>query len=161
MRIGHRYVGFVMAGIMLVYALSGILLIFRDTDFLRYEQQIHKTLAPNLTKDELGKELKMRNFEVIGRQDEMISFKNGQYNVATGEVDYTIKKLPNVLEAMNDFHKSPSKGKMGGLNAIFGGCLLFFVLSSFFLFAPNSKPFKRGMGFVVGGAVLAVALLML
>ena len=35
MRLGHRYVGFFMVGIMLVYSLSGMLLVFRDTDFLK------------------------------------------------------------------------------------------------------------------------------
>ena len=30
MRIFHRYLGFFLAGIMAVYALSGIVLIFRD-----------------------------------------------------------------------------------------------------------------------------------
>ena len=35
MRIIHRYLGFFLAGIMAVYALSGIVLILRDTDFLK------------------------------------------------------------------------------------------------------------------------------
>ena len=35
MRIVHRYLGFFMAGIMAVYAISGVLLIYRDTDFLK------------------------------------------------------------------------------------------------------------------------------
>ena len=35
MRIYHRYLGFFLAGIMAVYAISGIVLIFRDTDFLK------------------------------------------------------------------------------------------------------------------------------
>ena len=35
MRIIHRYLGFFLAGIMTVYALSGVLLIFRSTDFLK------------------------------------------------------------------------------------------------------------------------------
>jgi uncharacterized iron-regulated membrane protein len=34
MRIFHRYLGFFLSGIMTVYALSGVVLIFRDSDFL-------------------------------------------------------------------------------------------------------------------------------
>ena len=33
MRILHRYLGFFLAGIMAVYALSCTVMIFRDTDF--------------------------------------------------------------------------------------------------------------------------------
>ena len=35
MRIWHRYLGFFLAGIMAVYSTSGVLMIFRDTDFLK------------------------------------------------------------------------------------------------------------------------------
>jgi len=38
MRIYHRYLGFFLAGIMAIYALSGIVLIFRDTNFLKQER---------------------------------------------------------------------------------------------------------------------------
>jgi uncharacterized iron-regulated membrane protein len=34
-RVIHRYLGFFLAGIMALYALSGIVMIFRDTDFLK------------------------------------------------------------------------------------------------------------------------------
>jgi hypothetical protein len=35
MRELHRYLGFFLVGIMSVYAISGVVLIFRDTDFLK------------------------------------------------------------------------------------------------------------------------------
>ena len=37
MRVYHRYLGFFLAGIMAMYAISGIILIFRDTDLLKSE----------------------------------------------------------------------------------------------------------------------------
>lgn len=40
MRIIHRYLGFFLAGIMAVYALSGIIMIFRDTDFLKKKTRL-------------------------------------------------------------------------------------------------------------------------
>ena len=40
MRVIHRYLGFFLAGIMAVYALSGIVLVFRKTDFLKKEVKI-------------------------------------------------------------------------------------------------------------------------
>jgi uncharacterized iron-regulated membrane protein len=43
MRIYHRYLGFFLAGIMAVYAISGVVMIFRDTDFLKSERTVEKT----------------------------------------------------------------------------------------------------------------------
>lgn len=161
MRIGHRYLGYFMAGIMLIYALSGMLLVFRDTDFLKSEQAMQVQLPPNLTDQQLGKALKLRNLEVTRREDQLLFFKEGQYNTQTGQADYTLKKLPVVLDKMTSFHKAPSKGSMGGLNTLFGATLLFFVLSSFFLFSPKSRIFRRGMLFFLVGALISIALLML
>jgi len=63
MRIYHRYLGFFLAGIMAVYALSGIVLIFRDTNFLKHTKQVEKQLKPNLTVELLGKELKIKELK--------------------------------------------------------------------------------------------------
>ena len=37
-RVWHRYLGFFLAGIMAVYAVSGVVMIFRNTDFLKQEK---------------------------------------------------------------------------------------------------------------------------
>jgi hypothetical protein len=42
MRIYHRCLGYFLAGIMAMYAISGITLIFRETNFLKQEKQIEK-----------------------------------------------------------------------------------------------------------------------
>ena len=60
MRLLHRYIGYFMAGIMAVYAISGVLLIYRDTDFLKKEKKIEKKLVFFFFTDKLGKELKTR-----------------------------------------------------------------------------------------------------
>jgi len=54
MRELHRYLGFFLVGIMSVYALSGIVLIFRDTDFLKKEKEITKEIQANANPQELG-----------------------------------------------------------------------------------------------------------
>jgi hypothetical protein len=38
MRVTHRYLGYFLAGIMAVYAVSGIILVYRDTDFLKVKK---------------------------------------------------------------------------------------------------------------------------
>ena len=72
MRVGHRYIGYFMAGIMLIYALSGMLLVFRDTDFLKSENAIHAQLAPHLDEKQLAKELKQRNIDIQKRDGDVL-----------------------------------------------------------------------------------------
>ncbi|MEL6926721.1 MAG: hypothetical protein AAFO94_21960, partial [Bacteroidota bacterium] len=64
MRILHRYLGFFLVGIMAVYAVSGIVLIFRDTDLLKKEYTVEKQIATNVAPNALGKELKIKNLKV-------------------------------------------------------------------------------------------------
>ena len=47
MRIVHRYLGYLMAGIMAVYAISGVILVYRDTDFLKKESHYEKVFEKN------------------------------------------------------------------------------------------------------------------
>lgn len=161
MRIVHRYLGYFMAGIMLVYAVSGVLLIYRDTDFLKKEKHYDKIIAKNLTEKDLGKELKMKEVKIEKEENGVLYFKNGTYNKATGQAVYDKKELPFLLDKMTKLHKSASKEKLSPLNAFFGFCLFFFVLSSFWMFNVKSKAFKRGMIFTAAGLVLAVILLLI
>ena len=80
MRIIHRYLGFFLAGIMAMYAISGSILIFRTTEFLKKERHEIKTLKPGLTEEQLGKELKIKGFKVISTRNETVNFKEGTYN---------------------------------------------------------------------------------
>ncbi|MCX8524485.1 hypothetical protein OF897_11235 [Chryseobacterium formosus] len=159
MRITHRYLGYFMAGIMVIYALSGILLIYRDTDFLKQEKKYEKTIAKELDDKAIEKELKLKNFEITKKEGTVSYFKEGTYNSATGEAKYSKMELPLVLDKMAKLHKAKSADTLSPLNAFFGVCLFFFVISSFWMFNPKSKPFKRGIKFTVAGLVLAIILI--
>lgn len=159
MRIVHRYLGFFMAGIMAVYAISGVLMVYRDTDFLKKEKKYEKVFAKNLTEKELGKEIKMKNFEVQKTENGIAHFKGGTYNSATGEAKYIKKELPFALNKMTQLHKSQSKDKLSPLNTFFGISLFFFVISSFWMFNTKTKAFKRGMYYTIAGLVLALILI--
>lgn len=159
MRITHRYLGFFLAGIMAVYAVSGVLLVYRDTDFLKKEKKYEKTIAKNLNEKELGKELKMKNFEVEKTEGDILKFKQGTYNSVTGEAKYSKKELPFVLDKMTKLHKAQSKDTLSPLNTFFGIALFFFVISSFWMFNPKTKAFKRGMIFTIAGLVVSIILL--
>ena len=161
MRIVHRYLGFFMAGIMAIYAISGVLLIFRDTDFLKKEISIEKKLETNLSESKLGKELKIKNFEIEKQEAEIVVFKQGTYNSKTGEAKFTKKELPFILKKMTNLHKAESKNKLAPLNIFFGISLFFFVISSFWMFNTKTKAFKRGMIYTAAGLVLSVILVYL
>ena len=60
MRIIHRYLGFFLAGIMAMYSISGILMIFRNTDFLKSEKIMEQQLKPNLEVGELSGALRIK-----------------------------------------------------------------------------------------------------
>ena len=159
MRILHRYIGYFMAGIMAVYAISGVLLIYRDTDFLKKEKKINKKIEANIPVDQLGKELKIKGLEVKEQKGDVLFFKEGTYNTHTGEAQYTKKELPFFLKKMTELHKTDSKDKFALLNTIFGASLFFFVLSSFWMFNPKSKIFKRGIIITTVGVLLALLLI--
>lgn len=159
MRIIHRYLGFFMAGIMMIYAVSGILLIYRDTDFLKNEKKYEKIVAKNLNEKELGKELKIKGLEVEKTEGSILKFKQGTYNSATGEAKYAKKELPFVLDKMTKLHKAQSKDTLSPLNAFFGISLFFFVISSFWMFNPKTKAFKRGIKYAIAGVIVSIILI--
>ena len=39
-RIMHRYVGYFVFGLVIIYSLAGITLIFRDTEFMKKEKEV-------------------------------------------------------------------------------------------------------------------------
>ena len=159
MRIIHRYLGFFLAGIMIVYSLSGIVLTFRNTDYLKREIHVEKTIAKDLTADDLGKALGMGRFRVEKEEGGLIYFGNGTYNRKTGVAAYTEKKLPLLLENMNKIHKMHSGHPLFWLGIFFGVSLLFFAISSFWMFRPTTSVFRKGMYFTLGGIILTLLLL--
>lgn len=159
MRIWHRYLGFFLAGIMAVYSISGIVLVFRNTDFLKQDIIIEKALSANLAKEELSGAIGIRSLEVSSIDGDIYTFQNGTYNSATGEAEYTIRRLPDVLYKMTKFHKSKTGEPLYYLNIFFGFSLLFFVISSFWMFLPSSKLFVKSMYFTAAGIALTLILL--
>lgn len=159
-RVFHRYLGFFLAGIMAVYAISGIVLTFRNTDYMKKEVQVSRTLEPGLEGEALGQALRRRGFQVDKVEGDLIYFQGGTYNSSTGEAQYTEKRLPLVLEKMNALHKMHSGHPLFWLGIFFGVGLLFFAVSAFFMFRPNLPVYKKGLYFAVAGFVLALVLLL-
>ena len=156
----HRDLGFFAVGMIVIYALSGILLIYRDTDAMKVDTRTEKKLTPGLEAAELGKALRLRDFNVTGAEGEILLFKEGNYNKTTGMATYTLKELPVLLNKFTGLHKAVSKNPTHWFNIIFGLVLLFMALSSFWMFKKENKNFRRGL-FIAGGGILFVVILLL
>ncbi len=159
MRVYHRYLGYFLAGIMAVYALSGIVLIFRDTDFLKRNKQVRQKIEIGLDAEALGKALRMRDLKIESVNGDTVSFKQGTYNKATGMAEYTIRGLPVIMDKLTKLHKANTKHPLYYLNVFFGLSLLFFVVSSFWMFLPKTTIFRRGLYFTLAGLLLTIILL--
>lgn len=160
MRIVHRYLGFFLAGIMAIYALSGIVLIFRDTNFLKQENQIATSVKPNANEEELGKLLDIRRLKIDREEGDILFFKDGSYNKKTGEAKYKTYELPTALEKLTHLHKAKTGDPLFFLNVFFGLSLLFFVVSAFWMFLPKTSVFKKGLYFTAAGIVLTIIMLL-
>jgi len=161
MRVYHRYLGYFLAGIMAMYAISGITLIFRDTDFLKQEKQIEKQLKPGIKSEELGKEFKKKDLKIEKEEGDIISFKEGTYNKLTGIAKYSSRELPYYMQKLTKLHKASTKEPLFFLNVFFAISLLFFVVSSFWMFLPKTTIFKKGLYFTLAGIILTIILLIL
>jgi hypothetical protein len=160
MRVVHRYLGYFLAGIMAVYAISGIVLVYRDTDFLKTAQSYTKTIDQDLPSSvALGKQIGVRDLEYTAISNDTAYFKNGWYVANNGHVFYTKKELPFVMDKLVKLHKAKSANPLSALNVTFGLSLLFFVISSFWMFQFKSKIFKKGLLFTTVGLLLAIVLL--
>jgi uncharacterized iron-regulated membrane protein len=158
MRIIHRYLGFFLAGIMAMYALSGILMIFRNTDFLKHEVTVERQLEPNLVGGELSPKLRMA-VKVSKEERGVLYFEGGKYDAKTGLATVKKMELPTLLQKMEHLHKATTDSPVYWLNIFFGVSLLFFVVSAFWMFMPKTTVFKKGIYFSLGGIVLTIILL--
>ncbi|TNE31451.1 MAG: hypothetical protein EP346_00705 [Bacteroidetes bacterium] len=159
MRVIHRYLGFFLTGIMSVYALSGIVLVYRDTDTFKRVENISKNIGENLGEEALGEALEMRRFRVDSTSGAEVFFRDGVYNRTTGMANYTVKETPFVLDQLLHLHKATSSRPLSFLNVFFGLSLLFFVISSFWMYFPGTDIFKKGMYFTIAGLVFALLLI--
>ena len=157
----HRDIGFFVVGLTVVYSLSGIVLVYRDTDFLKSEVRNEKTLPANTSPDELGKMLRIKGLKVSKAEGDVVHFQEGTYNKATGLAVYQVKKLPAVLEKFVDLHKIMSGRITHWFAVVFGTMLCFLAVSSFWMHKAGSGMLRRGIYLASAGAILTVVLLFL
>lgn len=161
MRLAHRYLGFFLAGIMAVYALSGVVLIYRDTDVFKRNIKIEKTIDKNIEAEFLGEKLKLKRLNVEKSKGDTLFFKNGFYTKTNGKAVYSVQEMPLILDKMCHLHKAQKADSLYYLNIFFGISLFFFVVSSFWMFLPKTSIFKMGLYFTAAGILLTIIMLLL
>ena len=159
MRAMHRDVGYLVLGLVVVYCVSGVTLTYRDTDLFKTERWVEVKLDPGLPLSDIGQALRISEIKETGSEGNLLHFSGGTYNKATGEARYTIKELPRVLQKFASLHKTPSKNPMHWFSLVFAILLFFLGISSFWMFQPGSKLFRRGLLFTLSGVVFAFLML--
>lgn len=160
MRTLHRDIGFFAFGLVVIYVLSGVALIYRDTDFLKREVTVERKLKPNMVIEDVGKELRLRDFKVTKTEGDMITFQNGTYNKTSGAAVFTSKEVMFPINKFINFHKAISGKATHWFNLVFGIVFLFLAVSSLWMFKANTKTFRRGMILVGVGIVFTIVLLL-
>lgn len=158
-RAWHRDLGFFIIGITLVYALSGIVLVYRDHDFLNRTVQVEKQLPARLAPAQLQEALRMREFKVTKTEGDTIYFKEGTYRADTGLAAYTTKEMIYPINKFVALHKTVSKGVVYIFTTMYGLMLAFMAVSSFYMFNPGSGLLRRGLKLAGAGLVVTLILL--
>jgi len=161
MRALHRDIGFFTIGLTLMFALSGIVLVYRDISFLQYETQIERKLSPNMEPAELGRILRIRGFKVIRTEGDTILFQEGSYNSATGVATYKEPKFPFPLNKFVNLHCVTSKSLANVFVTLYGLLLLFLAISPFWMFKKVTSLFRRGIYIAGAGFVFSILLLLI
>jgi hypothetical protein len=152
----HRWMGFFLAGMIAIYATSGILLIFRKTDFLKFPQTEIRQLEPGLQIESLEENLHIKAFKVKSESNSMIFFNLGQYDKNTGETVINQLDYPTPLAKLVKLHKATNNSPLFFLNISFAVALLLFVVSAFLMFMPKLAFFKNGVKISIAGALFAL-----
>ena len=156
MRALHRDIGFLMIGLTIVYCVSGVILLYRDTDLFTIDKQYIETIEKNVSANELGSALELRRLHVTEETADTIYFNYGNYCKSSGVANYTINTYPDIVWTINSFHKLKSRYNMHWIGLIYGIFLSFLAISSYWMYKPKSKKFKRGLVLSVIGFAIAI-----
>lgn len=141
----HRYLGFFLTGIMFMYGLSGITLVFRTTDTLKVYKPKKQIIEKGLEDSELPK-LRLA--------------KDIQYNKETGELTYLKAESPTIIGKIEKMHKATTNSPMHYFNIFFGVALIFFALSAYWMYLPQTDIFRKALYFTGGGIMLALIMIL-
>ena len=164
-RMIHRNVGYLVIGLSLVYALSGLALIYRDTNFLKSAEKLSITTSTQMVSSDIARDLRLRRIEVTNTEGDVIHFHDGTsvidgvYDKASGRLSYTKMELPRFLQRFIGLHKTNSSNASHWIAVLYGSLLLFLALSGLGMFKTGTRQFYKGMVMTGIGVAITVAIL--
>ncbi|WP_419175389.1 hypothetical protein [Desulfosediminicola sp.] len=158
----HRDIGYFVIGLTVIFTLSGLLLVFRDTAFLKYPSVVKKDLQTEMGTGEVQSALKLKRVTVVDTEGETYRIVSGNeqigiYDLVSGKAEYTTYTYPNLVNKLNMLHKATFASAHSFLAIIYGILLLFLALSPLCFHRPGSRLFRRSLTYLGGGLVFAVA----
>jgi hypothetical protein len=159
MRILHRDIGFFIIGFIIIYSLSGVVLIYRNTDLLKHDVSVEVELSPGIDPGQLGNALRIKDLKLIDIKGDFVYFQNGSYNNSTGIAKYTVREVIPPLNKFIKLHKSASNNPVHWINITFGILLLFLAISSLWMYKRGTSIFRRSL--YLGGTGIIAAILLL
>lgn len=164
-RIIHRDLGYLMVGLCLVYALSGILLNhMKGEDPAFTTQKGTLLLSPGLSNDELtvawGKQKELPGVKKILPLNEervrvLCESGLGEYRILTGEVIYEIYHKRPFVYWINKMHYNQLKG-WSLVADLFAIALIFFALSGLVMVRGKNGLAGRGKWYLLAGILIPV-----
>ena len=169
LRIIHRDLGFLMVGISVIYAVSGILLNHMgetDPAFKTIEESI--TIQKGLTSESLEQEFEAHSLPAIKRVmtidtehlQVLLDGGVGVYNSATGELDYERHTRRDLVYWINRLHYSNVQG-WSLIADLFAGALIFFAISGLFLVKGKKGIRGRGKWYLLIGLLIPILFVLL
>lgn len=170
LRIIHRNLGFLMVGVCLVYAISGILLNHMDGKDPAYKT-IEATLQfdENLTQSELLRIWKTNNNLPVAKKvlkDDDSHYRIlldggiGVYDVSTGQINYEHHTKRQLVYWINKLHYNKVDGWYF-MADLFAVSLIFFAISGLFMVSRKNGIAGKGKWYLLAGIAIPIIYLAL
>jgi hypothetical protein len=169
LRIIHRDLGFLMVGLCLVYGVSGVLLNHINGKDPAYKTETRTiTFANGLFKDDIinrwNREKNLPELKKVLEKDEtrftlMLDGGLGEYNLQTGEVNYTHYTKRQFIYWINKLHYNRVKGWYV-MADIFAVALIFFAVSGIFMISGKKGIGGSGKWWLIAGLLIPVIYLL-
>lgn len=164
LRIIHRYLGFFMVGISLIYGISGILL-----NHMKGKDPAYKTVEEvllfdkNLSKDQLAlawnNNTDLPNIKMVreGKMSHQVLLDGGIgiYNIETGELSYEYHTKRPLVYWINKLHYN----QVGGwtiMADLFAVSIIFFAISGLFMVSRKNGIMGKGKWYLIAGLCVPV-----
>ena len=166
LRIIHRDLGYLMVGICLVYAISGILLTHMNGKDPAYRSSSYTLTFPvGLDQKQLAalwqedtSRPALRNIRPVDTDHSRLVLQGGigVYNAADGTLDYEMHRKRELVYWINKLHYNRVEG-WSFMADLFAVSLIFFAVSGLFM-VPGRKGFLgRGKWFLLVGLLVPAA----